>query len=309
LSALPLTSVLALAAPASAAGAEGGALLANLAVILCVAAITTVLFQRIHQPVILGYLLAGVIVGPHLPFPLVADESLAHTYSELGVILLMFAMGLEFSLRKLARVAASAGLIAFIECSFMLWLGYVVGLALGWTRQESFFAGAMVAISSTTIIVKAFEERGIKGLITEVVFGILVVEDLVAILLLAVLTAIASGAGVSAGHLAHIAARLGGLLALQIVGGLLIVPRLVRMVVRVGRPETIVVASVGICSRSRTRRASAAIPSRSARSTPARASASPASDGRSSRSSRPCATCSRPSSSSPWACRSIRASS
>jgi monovalent cation:H+ antiporter-2, CPA2 family len=238
-----MSTALAIASPT----AGGGTVLASLAVILCVAAITTVLFQRIHQPVILGYLLAGVIVGPHLPIPLVADESLAHTFSELGVILLMFAMGMEFSLRKLARVAAAAGLVAVIECSMMVWLGYLVGLALGWTRQESLFAGALVAISSTTIIVKAFDEQAIKGRITEVVFGILIVEDLIAILLLAVLTAIASGAGLSAVKLVQITGRLGGLLALLMMAGLLVVPRLMRMVVRHGRPETIVVATVGVC--------------------------------------------------------------
>jgi CPA2 family monovalent cation:H+ antiporter-2 len=227
--------------------AAGASLLANLAVILCVAAVTTVLFQRIRQPVILGYLLAGLIVGPHLPVPLVADEGVAHTLSELGVILLMFALGLEFSLRKLVRVAAEAGLIAAIQCGLMLWLGYLVGRAFGWTRLEALFAGAAIAISSTTIIVKAFEEQGIKGSITELVFGILVVEDLVGILLLAILTAFASGAHVSAGELARIAGRLGGLLALLLVVGLLVVPRLMRMVVRFGRSETIVVASIGVC--------------------------------------------------------------
>jgi CPA2 family monovalent cation:H+ antiporter-2 len=227
--------------------AGGPTLLANLAVILCVAAVTTVLFQRIRQPVILGYLLAGVIVGPHLPIPLVASPEVAHTFSELGVILLMFAMGLEFSLRKLARVAAKSGLVAVIECSLMVFLGYVVGLALGWPKQESLFAGALVAISSTTIIVKAFDEQGIRGRITEVVFGILVIEDLVAILLLAILTAVASGAGLSAGQLAAIAGRLGGLLLLVLAAGLLVVPRLMRMIVRVGRSETIVVATVGVC--------------------------------------------------------------
>jgi CPA2 family monovalent cation:H+ antiporter-2 len=237
----------ALAISISPPSAGGASLLANLAVILTVAAVTTVLFQRLHQPVILGYLLAGVIVGPHLPIPLVADEGVAHTISELGVILLMFGMGLEFSLKKLARVAAVAGVVAVIECSLTMWLGSLVAGALGWTPLESLFAGAIVAISSTTIIIKAFEERGIKGRITEVVFGILVVEDLIAVLLLAVLTAVASGADLSAGQLARIGGRLGAFLALLVVAGLLVVPRLVRMIVRVGRPETIVVGAVGIC--------------------------------------------------------------
>jgi CPA2 family monovalent cation:H+ antiporter-2 len=129
----------------------------------------------------------------------------------------------------------------------MIWLGYLVGHAFGWTRYESFFTGALIAISSTTIIVKAFAEQNIKGRVTEVVFGVLIVEDLIAILLLAILTGVATGAGLSAGSLAHIAGRLGGLLAVMLIAGLFIVPRLMRMVVKLGRPETIVVANIGVC--------------------------------------------------------------
>jgi CPA2 family monovalent cation:H+ antiporter-2 len=229
------------------ASQEVPSFLGDLAIILTVAAVTTVVFQRLRQPVILGYLLAGLIVGPHLAIPLVADEGVAHTFSELGVILLMFGMGLEFSLRKLARVAAEAGIVAVIQCSLMMWLGALVASALGWTRHEAIFTGALIAISSTTIILKAFEERGIKGPLSEVVFGVLIFEDLIAIMLLAVLTAIASGASLSAGELVRIGGRLGGLLALMIIAGLLIVPRLVRMIVRLGRAETTVIATVGIC--------------------------------------------------------------
>src|SRR5687768_4278704 len=97
--------------------------LSSLAVILCVAAATTVIFQRIHQPVVLGYLLAGLIVGPHMPVPLFADVGIAHVFSDLGVILLMFALGLEFTLGKLARVAPTAGIVAVIQCSLMIGLG------------------------------------------------------------------------------------------------------------------------------------------------------------------------------------------
>jgi CPA2 family monovalent cation:H+ antiporter-2 len=240
-----MMTTLAISIPVAAQ--EVPSFLGDLAIILTVAAVTTVVFQRLRQPVILGYLLAGLIVGPHLSIPLVADEGVAHTFSELGVILLMFGMGLEFSLRKLARVAAEAGIVAVIQCSLMMWLGALVASALGWTRHEAIFTGALIAISSTTIILKAFEERGIKGPLSEVVFGVLIFEDLIAIILLAVLTAIASGASLSAGELARIGGRLGGLLALMIVGGLLIVPRLVRMIVRLGRPETTVIATVGIC--------------------------------------------------------------
>src|SRR3569623_3490216 len=219
----------------------------DLAVILLVAGLTTALFQRLRQPAVLGYLLAGLIVGPHLPVPVTANEALVHTLSELGVILLMFALGLEFSLRKLVRVAPTAGLIALIECSLMVWLGYVAGRAFGWTSFESVFTGALVAISSTTILVKAFAEIGIKGRITEIVFSIVIVEDLVAVLLLAILTAAASGAGLSAGALVKTIARLFGFLIAIVAGGLMVVPRVMRAVVRLGRVETTLVASVGLC--------------------------------------------------------------
>jgi monovalent cation:H+ antiporter-2, CPA2 family len=234
-------------------GATSGAdllatdLLANLAVILCVAAGTTVLFQRIRQPVILGYLLAGLIVGPHVPIPVLANDQVAHTLSELGVILLMFALGLEFSLRKLVKVAATAGFVAILQCSLMIWLGYLAGRLFGWTAYESLFAGSMIAISSTTIIVKAFSEQNVKGRVAEVVFGVLIVEDLIAVLLLAILTAVASGSGVSAAEVMRTSGRLAGFLLVLLVAGLFLVPRFVRMVVRLGRAETTVVACVGVC--------------------------------------------------------------
>jgi CPA2 family monovalent cation:H+ antiporter-2 len=221
-------------------------MLINLALIMCVAAVTTVVFHKLRQPVVLGYLLAGVIVGRHLPVPLFADEALARQMSELGVVLLMYSLGLDFSLRRLVRLLPTAGLIAAVECSLMISLGYLAGRLFGWSRLESLFAGAMLAISSTTIIVKAFDEQKVKGNIAEVVFGILVAEDLIAILLLAVLTPVASGAGLSPGALALTIARLAAFL-LGILGlGLLTVPRLMRVIVRMGRTETTVVASVGL---------------------------------------------------------------
>ncbi len=226
--------------------AHGVDILTDLALILCVAAITTMVFQRLRQPVVLGYLLAGVVVGPHLPVPIFVDESLTHTLSELGVVLLMFSLGLEFSLRKLIKVAPTAGIVAVIQCSLMIWLGYLVSRLFGWTVYEALFAGAALAISSTTIIVKAFAEQKIKGRLNEIVFGILIVEDLIAILLLTILTAVASGAGLSASALALSVGKLAGFLIVLLVGGMLIVPRLMRAVVRLHSNETTVVAAVGL---------------------------------------------------------------
>src|SRR6185436_3775393 len=221
-------------------------LLTDLALILCVAAVTTMVFQRLRQPVVLGYLLAGVVVGPHLPVPLFVNEPLTHTMSELGVVLLMFSLGTDFSLRKLIRIAPTAGIVAVIQSSLLIWTGYLVGRAFGWTVYEALFAGAALAISSTTIIVKVFAEQKVTGRLAEIVFGVLIVEDLIAILLLTILTAVASGVGMSAGALALTVGKLAGFLALLLVGGMLIVPRLMRAVVRLHSNETTVVAAVGL---------------------------------------------------------------
>jgi CPA2 family monovalent cation:H+ antiporter-2 len=222
--------------------------LINLALVLCTAAITTAMFQRLRQPVVLGYLLAGAIVSPNTPFPLFADEGTIHALSELGVILLMFSLGLEFSLAKLFRVGPTAGLVAVIECSLMLWFGYLTGQFFGWSVMESLYTGALVAISSTTILVKAFAEQQVKGQLTEIVFGILIGEDLIAIFLITILTTISSGASLTVGSLAATAGKLTAFLLFVVGGGLLIIPRLTRTILRLNRPETTVVTSIGSIS-------------------------------------------------------------
>ncbi len=221
--------------------------LQTLALVFCVAAVTTVLFQRMGQPVVFGYLLAGMILGPYIPVPVAADASTAQTLSELGVILLMFSLGLEFRLRRVIQMGVTSGLAALAETSIMLALGYLVAELFGWTPTEALFAGAVVAISSTTIVAKAFARHGMPRALTDSVFGILIVEDLMAIFLLALLSAVAVGGGVTARGLGITGVRLVTFLAALIGVGLLLVPRLVRGVVRLGRPETTLVASMGIC--------------------------------------------------------------
>jgi CPA2 family monovalent cation:H+ antiporter-2 len=192
---------------------HGAHFLQALTITLSVAAVTTVLFQRLRQPVVLGYLAAGVIVGPHVSVPLWADASAVQTLSELGVILLFF----------------------------------TAGRLLGWTTKECLFAGAIVAISSTTIIAKTFDEQNIRGALRDRVVGVLVVEDLIAIVLMTVLTAVSSGSGLSGSALATTLGRLGAFLGGVMLVGLIIVPRLMRLIVKLGRPETTLVASVGLC--------------------------------------------------------------
>src|SRR5215475_14685480 len=137
--------------------------LEDLGMVLCVAAVTAVVFDAIKQPIVVGYLIAGLIVGPHVPIPLLADPNRIHILSELGVILLMFALGLEFSIRKLIRLGPTAGFVTAMQVGLMMWLGYVTGRAMGWTELEGIFAGAMLSISSTTIVAKSFDEIGNIG--------------------------------------------------------------------------------------------------------------------------------------------------
>jgi CPA2 family monovalent cation:H+ antiporter-2 len=221
-------------------------MLTDLAVIMCVAALTTVIFRRIRQPVVLGYLVAGLIIGPHTLVSLFANKELAHQMAEIGVVLLMFSLGLQFSLRRLFRVGLSAVLITIIQCSLMIWLGYSTGRLFGWTALECMFSGAVIAIASTTIIVKTFAEQGIKGKLSETVFGILIVEDLIAIVLLALLTPLGSGEALSLAKVALAVAKLAAFLVGTLALGMLVVPRLVRAILRIGQTETTVVACVGI---------------------------------------------------------------
>jgi CPA2 family monovalent cation:H+ antiporter-2 len=226
---------------------DSHAFLQNLAVVLCVAAVATVVFQRLRQPVVFGYLLAGMIIGPHISIPLVADPQTVRALSELGVILLMFSLGLEFSIRKLVQVSQKAGAVALFECTIMVSVGYLVGQMLGFTRMESIFTGAITGISSTTIIVKAFQEQKVRGRVTELVFGILIIEDLIAIFLLTILTTVSRSGALSPMEILLTAMRLAMFLTALIGFGILTVPRAIRAVQKLGQPETTLVASIGIC--------------------------------------------------------------
>jgi CPA2 family monovalent cation:H+ antiporter-2 len=221
--------------------------LEDLAMVLCVAAVTTIVFQKIRQPVVVGYLIAGLIVGPNVPIPLLADPERIHTLSELGVILLMFALGLEFSVRKLIRLGPTSGFITALQVGIMIWLGYLCGRALGWTPLESIFTGAILSISSTTIVAKAYDETPVSDRLRELVFGVLLAEDLTAVVELAILTTLASGASVSASLMTVTVARLILFLVAFVGIGFVVVPPLVRFIVRMGRPETTLVAVVGLC--------------------------------------------------------------
>lgn len=221
--------------------------LEDLALALCVGAVVSIVFQKLRQPLVVGYLVAGLMVGPHVPFPLVAGLDRINKLSELGVILLMFALGLEFSVRKLVRLAPTAGFITVVQVGLLIWLGYVVGLAFGWTTLESVFAGAILSISSTTIIAKAFAEQKVDQGLAELVFGITLFEDLAAVIILTVLTTVATGAGLSARLLIETVGRLMLFLAALVAAGMLLAPRAIRLAARLERDETLIIVAVGIC--------------------------------------------------------------
>ena len=139
-------------------------IVSDLAMILLVAGITTILFKKLNQPLVLGYIVAGFITGPHFSFfPTVTDFNNIHTWSEIGIIFLMFSLGLEFSFNKLKQVGNTAFIATIVEIAGLLSLGYGAGTLMGWSHMNSLFLGGMLSMSSTTIIIKAFEDLKMKG--------------------------------------------------------------------------------------------------------------------------------------------------
>src|ERR1700722_15369650 len=206
-------------------------LLPDLAVVMLVAGITTILCHRLKQPVVLGYIVAGVIIGPYTPIMMVQNEETIRGLGAMGVVLLMFSLGLEFNLRKLTRVGMSAFVAALLEITLMIWLGYEMGRAFGWNTMDSVFLGAMLSISSTTIIVKALAELGkSREAFAEVIFGILVIEDILAIVLLALLSGFARAGSLHAGQVGIELVKIAVFFAMVLVLGFIGVPRLLNYI-------------------------------------------------------------------------------
>jgi CPA2 family monovalent cation:H+ antiporter-2 len=224
-------------------------LLQDLAVVMMVAAVVTILFRQLKQPVVLGYILAGVIIGPHTPpFPLIVDKGTIETLSELGVIFLMFSLGLEFSFKKLKKVGATALLAATFEIVLMIWAGYQLGKAFGWGTMDSVFLGAVLSISSTTIIIKALEGLGkTKERFAQLIFGILIVEDILAILMIAMLSGFAKTGSLEMGAVAQTVGRLVAFLGVLLVGGLILVPRLLNWIAKFKSNEMLLITVTGLC--------------------------------------------------------------
>jgi CPA2 family monovalent cation:H+ antiporter-2 len=225
------------------------AFLQDLAVVMIVAALVTVIFHRLKQPVVLGYILAGVIIGPHTPpFPLIKSKETIDTLSELGVILLMFSLGLEFSLRKLKQVGAPAFLAALLEILLLFWVGYEIGRFFAWSTMDSIFLGAMLSMSSTTVIIKVLGELGkMKERFAQLIFGILIIEDILGIAMIALLSGIAMTGTLSVADVGATLSKLGIFLSVTLVVGLIAVPRLIGYVARFKSNEMMIITVLGLC--------------------------------------------------------------
>ena len=221
----------------------------DLAVIMLVAGVVTILFHRFKQPVVLGYIVAGFIIGPHTPpFGLIHDEQTIKTLAELGVIFLMFCLGLEFSLRKLFKVGATAFIAAFMEITLMIWIGYEIGRWFDWNTMDSLFLGAILAISSTTIIVKALNYLKMKNeRFAQLFFGVLIVEDILGIGIIALLSSIAVSGSVSPEEVFSTVGKLSLFMIVALVIGILLVPRVLAYVARFESNEMLLITVLGLC--------------------------------------------------------------
>ena len=223
--------------------------LQDLAVVMLVAGLVTIVFHRFKQPVVLGYIIAGVIIGPHTPpYALIHDEATINTLSELGVILLMFSLGLEFSLRKLKRVGVPALIAALLEILLLFWVGYEIGRLFEWPLLDCVFLGAMLSMSSTTVIIKVLGELGkMKERFAQLIFGILILEDILGIAMIALLSGIAMTGKLSVSDVGLTLGKLGVFLAVTLVVGLLVVPRLIGYVARFKSNEMLIITVLGLC--------------------------------------------------------------
>ncbi len=224
-------------------------MIVDLAVILGSAALATLVFSKLKQPVVLGYLIAGFFVGPHFSLtPTVVDNSGVHLWAEIGVIFLLFGLGLEFSFKKLAKVGKSAFIAALFELITMGAVGYLLGQAIGWTHMDSIYLAAILAMSSTTIIIRAFDETGFKTrAFASLVFGILIVEDLFAILLMVLLQALSQPGTLTGSNLTFLSARLIFFLLIWFLVGIYLVPTLLKKVRALLSNEILLIVSIGLC--------------------------------------------------------------
>lgn len=223
--------------------------LQDLAIIMIVAGLVTIIFHRLKQPVVLGYIIAGLILGPHTPpFSFIHDDNAVKTLAELGVIFLMFSLGLEFSLHKLLHIGGTALIAALAEITVMIFVGYEIGQWFGWRTIDSIFLGAMLAISSTTIIIKALAELKMnKEPFAQTIFGILIIEDILAIAILALLSSIAISGTISTNDILVTLGKLTLFLVASLGLGIFMVPKLLAYVARFKSNEMLLITVLGLC--------------------------------------------------------------
>ena len=224
-------------------------LFSDLALILVTAGVTTVLFKWMKQPLVLGYIIAGLLIGPYFPwFPVINDHHSVETWSEIGMVFLLFAIGLEFSFKKLKKQAGTVGITALTELVSMCIIGFALGKVMGWSQMDSIFLGAMLSMSSTTIIAKAFDDLKMKGeRFTGSVIGVLVVEDLAAILMMVVLSTMAVSAALDGRELMMSVLKLVFFLLVWYIGGVFLIPTILKWARKFMSEETLTVFSVGLC--------------------------------------------------------------
>lgn len=224
-------------------------LIQDLAYILGIAGITTLLFKLLRQPVVLGYILAGLLVGPYFSLlPTVVDRHGVEIWAQIGVIFLLFSLGLEFSFKKLMKVGGMASVTGIFEIACMMGLGYLTGRLMGWPIMDCIFLGGIISISSTTIIIRAFDELGVKAQkFAGVVMGVLIVEDLVAVLLMVLLSTLAVSQQFEGTEMLQSVLKLLFFLILWFISGIFLVPSFLKWCRRLLNDETMLVISIGLC--------------------------------------------------------------
>ncbi len=228
---------------------EEANLVKDLALILISAGIFTIISKALKQPLILGYIVAGFLVGPHMGlFPTVTSTTTVDQWSEIGIIFLLFALGLEFSFKKLLKVGSSALITAMTQCLGMFILGFLVGEAIGWSNMESIFLGGMLSMSSTTIIIKAYDDLGMKERpFAPLVFGALVFEDLIAVVLMVLLSTLAVSNKFAGGEMLMGLTKLVFFLILWFLVGIYLIPTLLKKAHKYLNDEILLVVSIGLC--------------------------------------------------------------
>ena len=229
--------------------AEIEPLIADLALILICAGIMTLVFKKLKQPLVLGYIVAGFIASPHFSLtPSVIDTASIHTWSDIGVIFLLFALGLEFSFKKIVKVGGPAVIAALTIIFGMIFLGFTVGSSFGWSKMDALFLGGMISMSSTTIIYKAFEDLGLaKKQFAGLVMSILILEDILAVVLMVVLSTVAVSNNFEGKELIFSVGKLVFFLVLWILVGIYLIPLLLRKAKKLMNDETLLVVALGLC--------------------------------------------------------------